>query len=167
MRLITLTLAAGAMLAASAAFAQSRGLTAYAPTGDPIDNMTCYAQGLAAQYAGDRRADGDIPLKWGLTNDEITYLRGCGGPLPGTPIAVPVTPPPPPPPSAYDYNQSGNYYFDQYAGNAQSAYAPVKPPPHPRRVVVVTNGPVPDTPENRALYPPLSFAGRATYPDGN
>ena len=33
---------------------------------------------------------------------------------------------------------------------------------------VVTNGPVPDTPENRARYgQPLSRAGRATTPAGN
>jgi len=34
--------------------------------------------------------------------------------------------------------------------------------------VTVTNGPVPDTPANRALYgKPMSHAGRATDPSGN
>jgi hypothetical protein len=32
---------------------------------------------------------------------------------------------------------------------------------------VVTNGPVPDTPANRALYRPLSHAGRISPPKGN
>jgi hypothetical protein len=33
---------------------------------------------------------------------------------------------------------------------------------------VVTNGPIPDTPENRAKYgKPNSHAGRASKPDGN
>jgi hypothetical protein len=33
---------------------------------------------------------------------------------------------------------------------------------------MVTNGPVPDTPQNRAKYgAPLSHAGRATSPAGN
>jgi hypothetical protein len=33
---------------------------------------------------------------------------------------------------------------------------------------VVTNGPIPDTPTNRARYgEPLSHAGRASAPDGN
>ncbi|MES2033390.1 MAG: hypothetical protein V4466_04375 [Pseudomonadota bacterium] len=34
-------------------------------------------------------------------------------------------------------------------------------------VVVVTNGPIPDTPENRARFTPLSATGRATKPSGN
>lgn len=34
-------------------------------------------------------------------------------------------------------------------------------------VRVVTNGPVADTPENRAKFKPLSRAGRATTPRGN
>ena len=34
-------------------------------------------------------------------------------------------------------------------------------------VQTVTNGPVADTPENRALYKPLSRAGRHTAPRGN
>src|SRR5690606_26129943 len=32
---------------------------------------------------------------------------------------------------------------------------------------VITNGPVPDTPENRAAFPPLSQTGRNTTPKGN
>jgi hypothetical protein len=32
---------------------------------------------------------------------------------------------------------------------------------------VITNGPVPDTPENRAAFKPLSQAGRNTKPTGN
>lgn len=32
---------------------------------------------------------------------------------------------------------------------------------------LVTNGPVPDTPSNRARYEPLSHAGRETRPAGN
>ncbi len=32
---------------------------------------------------------------------------------------------------------------------------------------LVTNGPVPDTPENRAKYTPLSHAGKRSQPAGN
>ncbi len=32
---------------------------------------------------------------------------------------------------------------------------------------LITNGPVADTPENRAKFPPLSRAGRQTTPRGN
>lgn len=34
-------------------------------------------------------------------------------------------------------------------------------------VTVITNGPIPDTPENRARFTPLSATGRATTPRGN
>ncbi|MCC7266984.1 MAG: hypothetical protein IT546_06550 [Caulobacteraceae bacterium] len=37
----------------------------------------------------------------------------------------------------------------------------------PLTVNMVTNGPVPDTPENRAMYAPLSRAGKATKAAGN
>ena len=38
----------------------------------------------------------------------------------------------------------------------------------PTRVELVTNGPVPDTPQNRAMYgQPMSNAGKKTAPAGN
>jgi len=35
------------------------------------------------------------------------------------------------------------------------------------RTELVTNGPVPDTPATRSLYPPMSRAGKRTAPAGN
>ena len=53
--------------------------------------------------------------------------------------------------------------IDGGAVTAQAAEASATAP----AVELVTNGPVPDTPATRALYPPLSRAGRATAPAGN
>lgn len=158
MRAISLILAAGLALPAVGAAAQ----TAYGPTGDKLDDGTCYAQALAAQYAAERRVNGDIPEKQGLTYDEQEYLRHCGGPLPGSPVAVPDTQGPP---QGYYYQQSypaepQGYYYEQ------RSYAPYRPY-QAGEVQVITNGPVPDTPANRARYRPLSHAGRASVPAGN
>lgn len=77
---------------------------------------------------------------------------------------------------------AGGQAFAQSSADAQSAQQPAasdQPASAPSaarstsdanattNVRVITNGPVPDTPENRALFKPLSNAGRNTKPAGN
>ena len=67
----------------------------------------------------------------------------------------------------------------QTAGQAPPANPPAQPPAQSPGVQVttsvdsggvtvhrITNGPVADTPENRAKFPPLSATGRSTKPQG-
>ncbi len=48
-----------------------------------------------------------------------------------------------------------------------AAMTPTTTAADPTNVQVVTNGPIPDTPQERAKYKPLSHAGRHTAPVGN
>jgi len=67
--------------------------------------------------------------------------------------------PPPPPPMPMDDGAVGATTSTQYSSAAVSPEV---------RTTLVTNGPVPDTPENRARFGgPNSQGGRATAPVGN
>ncbi|HYD46030.1 MAG TPA: hypothetical protein VEA79_12265 [Phenylobacterium sp.] len=55
----------------------------------------------------------------------------------------------------------------QSAMDAAASTPTTTPSGAPVTVNMVTNGPVPDTPENRSKYAPLSRAGKATKAAGN
>ena len=63
---------------------------------------------------------------------------------------------------------TGRMHTGEFTGTALTATAVNAADEAPLTVELITNGPVPDTPENRARYGgPLSRAGRLTAPIGN
>ena len=141
MRTTALILAGAFSLAATAAFAQAEPGRA----DTRIDDGSCYAKGYEAQRSADRRSEGDIPVKKGLTPAEKRFAEKCGVAVTEETPPAAETPPPPAP-----------------------AAEPVRQYSSEATVQVITNGPVPDTPENRARYGgPMSRAGRHTTPAGN
>jgi hypothetical protein len=157
MRTTALILAGAFSLAATAAFAQAEPGRA----DTRIDDGSCYAKGYEAQRSADRRSEGDIPVKKGLTPAEKRFAEKCGVAVteetpPPPPPPEPPAPPPPPPPAA------------ETPPPPAPAAEPVRQYSSEATVQVITNGPVPDTPENRARYGgPMSRAGRHTTPAGN
>jgi hypothetical protein len=155
MRTTALILAGAFSLAATAAFAQAEPGRA----DTHLDDGSCYSKGYEAQRSAERREEGDIALKKGATPAEKRFAERCGATVVTTEEAPPPPPPepmadmaPPPPPAPA-------------AEPPTRMYSSVDQTP---TVTVVTNGPVPDTPDNRARYGgPMSRAGKHTTPAGN
>lgn len=156
MRIIPLLLAGAFSIAAGAAYAQQEPGRA----DTRIDNGTCYAKGLEAQRVQERREQGDVRADKPPQYAEQEFARKCGTAVTTTttttdvvqdaaPMPMADAPPPAPeaPPPSRLYSS-----VEQTGGGVQ----------------VITNGPVPDTPENRSRFGgPRSRAGKRTAPAGN
>jgi hypothetical protein len=151
---ILTTVAASVLLAAGAAEAAGE-------PGRPtrLDDGSCYAKALEAQYVADRRADGDIPLKWGMMPEEKIYLNDCGGPLPGVEGH-------PQPPAGYVYSYVPGPDLSAptccyYTAARVTNYVPPAPPPAafgpqppPSPSLLLPNPKAMSTPQNQAAPAP-------------
>jgi hypothetical protein len=154
MKLASLLLAGGLSLAAGAALAQPE-------PGRPdtrTDDQSCSAKLTEAQSSRANANSGAVPVKGPLTPAEQRFLEKCGVAVTVTPepVAVAVVEPAPVPEPVPAPAPTRMYSSSDY---------------NPGTVVTtstVTNGPVPDTPENRARFGgPMSRGGQRTAPVGN
>ncbi|MDO1558523.1 hypothetical protein Q0812_03665 [Brevundimonas sp. 2R-24] len=141
--------ASAALILASAANAQDPG-----DPGTRTDDHTCMALAMEANEAAENNMSENTGRRYGsgeATPAEREYKQECMAPT-----------------TSRMYSSTAVTTNENLSSTTVSGTTGVGTPILPPRTELITNGPVPDTPANRARYGgPNSRAGQMTAPRGN